>query len=134
MDEKITTQLTTSNLYYSGFCFSDVINFAEFYIDQEPELPETIILKSFEFKKQDLYYVLGSKINNVSIKNERVLFDSLKDRSAGKIFYDYFKIKYPKGEYFWIINFNRKDNDHGIVGIILNNELKGILKLKIEKE
>lgn len=134
MEEEMETQLTTKDLYYSGFCFSDFYNFAEFYVDKKPELPETISLKSFEFTKKNLYYVLGNKISNVSIKNEKIFFDNLKDRSIGKIFYDYFKTKYPKGEYFWIINFNKKDNDYGIVGIILDNELKGILKLETTKQ
>jgi len=126
---KIDVEKISKILYYSGYCLTDIYNFAEFNVTEKPIVSEDIKIKEFKFDKEQLEYTLGNKITKINIRNDNAFFDNEKSKKINKIYLEYFKSKYPKCEFYWIDNFNKKEKNYDMVGIVLEEELKGLLKL-----
>lgn len=137
--EMTNTPITENNIkhiWYSGFCLSDLFNFAEFDIESS-FLPskDDVNIKKFVFNKTDLVYILGDKVSKITKLCNHVIFDNVGDRSINEIFYNYFVAKFTKDNndvnFYWIKSFNGKEKTNNeMVGIVVNDGLKGILHLR----
>lgn len=104
------------NLYFSGFCLTDNVNFSEFYIKKIPDLKKKYF--SFDFDEKDMVYNLGKEIKKEEIENK-----------VSNIHFNYFIKKYENSKFFLLESFlNNKTSDS--VGIVKEDKLVGILKIK----
>ena len=126
--EQMKTPCETKNIWWSGYCLTDLYNFAEFGLKDIPQFGEEITIRKFAISKKDIMYTLGPKIIRFDKKGNNIIFDG-KEKSANCIFFEYFKLKYKDCDFYWISSFNKKEKNYEMVGVVLNDELKGVLKL-----
>lgn len=115
-------------LYYSGFCLTDNLNFAEFYLPILPkECRET---KRFEFDDNKLQFQIGQH-PKIMIDDEKkvVMFDNF---FIDKSYFLYFSKKYPNANFYWLKSFINEPII-GLVGVLIGTKLVGLLKLKPER-
>ena len=131
MEKSMPVKSSIKKLYFSGNCLTDVYNFAEFGIQKIPKNIE----KNIEVEKfgltDEIKCTLGEKIERILEENDIVFFDNIKSKGIEKYFFDYFKEKFGNFELFWINKLMRKEYEkNSTVCIMVNGELKGILKLR----
>lgn len=116
-------------LYYSGFCLTDNLHFAEFYL---PKLPSECRkpVEIFTFEEDKLVYQIGDQ-PRISFSDEKIV--KFNDFFVDKCFVMYFTNKYPQGKFYWLKSF-LKEPIIGLIGVLIGTKLVGMLKLKSERK
>jgi hypothetical protein len=99
--------------WFSGFCLTDNENFSEFYLKKIPRL--NFEYKSFDFSEKDMIYKIEKEVKKEKIKDK-----------VSKHHFNYFEKKY-KDIKLYLVSFLQTN---GFVGIVKEDRLVGILKLK----
>ena len=116
-------------LYYSGFCLTDNNNFSEFHLNRVPKLNYQFI--EFKFTEENLTYELEKNEITPIVNKKNVLFgDFILDKL---IYYSYFTKKYKEVKFYFVKSF-LGENVVGVIGIVKENKLVGMLLLKRRKK
>jgi hypothetical protein len=114
------------NLFFSGFCLTDNVNFSEFYLIEIPKECKKEF-KEFIFDEESLIFQIGDQPRIIFDEDEKnVKFDNL---FIDKEFFLYFTNKYPSANFFWLKSF-LKEPICGLVGVLIGTKMVGLLKLK----
>lgn len=114
-------------LYYSRFCLTDNINFAEFHVNKIPML--NYPFKDFEFNESNLMYVLD---NEVFPKKDRKNIHFGIFYLDNSVYYYYFINKYKDPKFFWITSFLGREVK-GYIGVVKDGKLIGLLITRRKK-
>lgn len=117
------------NLFYSKFCLTDNINFAEFWVKENPNPNYKFI--NFNFTEKNLIYTID-EAPSIIIDNEKelVYFDNF---YINKFYFSHFTMKYDDIRFYWLQSF-LTEPIFGLIGVLKGTKLIGLLKVKGEKK
>lgn len=129
-EKEMTVFDTGLPLHFSGFCFTDNQNFAEFHLSNKfPKL--NVQYTRFPFEEKDLVYELGTPISFT----DNGKFWELGSFFIDKLFVMYFNKRYKEVE----LKYNRLHSFLGvltenIIGVVNGEKLVGVLMLKTKRK